>query len=283
MKHGAIIFAQNNAQVDYIKLAIFSAKQIIKYLEIPVTLVTDNPEWLSNTYPDDVAIFDKVIVTSSHLSQTKKFYDGSLTSKKFEWKNFTRSQVYELTPYDKTLVIDSDYILNSSILKSAFDSDYDFQIYRNSFDLAGWRDTESFSKLNQYSIPFYWATVFVFEKTQVTEAFFTLINHIKENWEYYRILHSIDGQLFRNDFAFSIAIHIMNGNMDRDFATALPGVMSYITDRDFLVNMKDNKMQCLVEKENYHGEYTLIKTQGIDVHVMNKYSLSRFIDGGSGV
>jgi hypothetical protein len=283
MKNGAIIFAQNNAQVDYIKLAIFSAKQVIKYLEIPVTLVTDNPDWLNNTYPDDVAIFDKVIVTSCHLSQTKKFYDGSLTSKKFEWKNFTRSQVYELTPYDKTLVIDSDYILNSTILKSVFDSDYDFQIYRNSFDLAGWRDTESFSKLNQYSIPFYWATVFVFEKTHVTEAFFTLVNHIKKNWEYYRILHSIDGQLFRNDFAFSIAIHIMNGNMDRDFATALPGVMSYITDRDFLVAMKDNKMQCLVEKESHHGEYTLIKTQGIDVHVMNKYSLSRFIDGGSGV
>jgi hypothetical protein len=283
MTHGAVIFAQNNAQVDYIKIAIFSAKQVIKHLGIPVTLVTDNPDWLNNTYPNDVEIFDRVIVTSSHQSQTKKFYDGSLSSKKFEWKNFTRSQVYELSPYDKTLVIDSDYIINSSILKSALDSDYDFQIYRNSFDLAGWRDVESFTNLNQYSIPFYWATVFVFEKTPVTESFFTLVNHIKENWEFYRILHSIDNQVFRNDFAFSIAIHIMNGNTDRTFATKLPGTMSYVLDRDFLVSMKDDKMQFLVEKQTHHGEYTLVKTTGIDVHVMNKYSLSRFIDGGTGV
>jgi len=277
MKHGAIIFAQNNAQVDYIKLAIFSAKQIIKYLEIPVTLVTDNPEWLNNTYPDDVAIFDKVIVTSSHLSQTKKFYDGSLTSKKFEWKNFTRSQVYELTPYDKTLVIDSDYILNSSILKSAFNSDYDFQIYRKSFDLAGWRDTESFSKLNQYSIPFYWATVFVFEKTQITEAFFTLINHIKENWEYYRILHSIDGQLFRNDFAFSIAIHILNGYSCEKFIGTVPGNMYFTLDRDLLFKHQNNACTFLIEKQNALGEYTLLKTDNIDVHIMNKQSIMRVI------
>jgi len=283
MNTGAVIFAQNNAQVDYIKLAIFSAKQVIKHLEIPVTLITDNPDWLNTTYPDDVGIFDKIIVINGYESQSKKFYDGSLTSKKFEWKNFTRSQVYELTPYDKTLVLDSDYIINSNVLKPALSSNYDLQIYRNSFDLAGWRNTESFTVLNQYSVPFYWATVFVFEKNPVTEAFFTLVAHIKNNWEYYRVLHSIDTQIFRNDFALSIAIHTMNGNTDGSFAVELPGTMTYATDRDFLVAKKDNKMQLLVEKENHHGEYTLVKTTGIDVHVMNKYSLSRFIDGGSGV
>jgi hypothetical protein len=42
-------------------------------------------------------------------------------------------------------------------------------------------------------------------------------------------------------------------------------------------------MKFLIEKENYLGEYTLAKTTGLDVHVMNKASLSRYIDGGSGV
>lgn len=283
MTHGAVIFAQNNTQVDYIKIAIFSAKQVIKHLNIPVTLVTDNPEWLENNYAEDMEIFDKIILTADTASQEKKFFDGSLSSKKFEWKNFTRSQVYNLTPYDKTLVIDSDYIINSSVLKSAFDNEYDFQIYRNSFDLAGWRNVESFDRLNQYSIPFYWATVFVFEKTNATAAFFKLVTHIKDNWEFYRILYAIDSNAFRNDFAFSIAIHTMNGNVSGDFATPLPGTMSYILDRDFLVAMNDTKMQFLVEKEGYFGEYTVVKTNSLDVHVMNKYSLTRFIDGGSGV
>lgn len=287
MKHGALIFAQNNAAIDYTKLAIFAAKQVIKHLQLPVTLVTDNAEWLNKAYPESADLFDKIIVIDAEYDkkiQEKKFYDGSLSFQKFEWKNHSRVQAYELTPYDKTLVIDSDYIINSSILKEAFNNDYEFQIYRESFDLAGWRDTAPFIRINQNSILFYWATAFVFEKTPVTEAFFNLVTHIRHNWEYYRILYGIDAAAYRNDFAFSIAIYIMNGNKDdNQFAMPLPGTMAYITDRDLLVKMVDTKMQFLVEKESYRGEYTLVKTKDIDVHVMNKQSLTRFINGGHGV
>jgi hypothetical protein len=278
MTHGAVIFAQNNGAIDYIKLATFSAKKIQEHLNIPVTLVTDNPLLVNES-----DVFDKIITISNNSSQVKKFNDGALSSKHLEWKNFSRSQVYDLTPYDKTLVIDSDYIINSSVLKSAFDIDSDFQIYQNSFDLAGWRNTSSFERLNQYAIPFYWATVFVFEKTPITNVFFDLVASIKENWQYYRLLYTIDSTAFRNDFAFSIAIHIMNNNTTGDFASILPGNMSYTLDKDLLVSSLENKMQFLVEKEGYHGEYVLVKTTGIDVHVMNKHSLLRFIDGGSGV
>lgn len=286
MTFGALIFAQNNSSIDYTKLAIFSAKQIIKHLDIPVTLVTDNADWLSSNYAEDAEIFDKVLVIDgTNSAQTKKFHDGTLSSHKYEWKNYTRSQVFDLTPYDKTLVVDSDFIVNSSLLKNAFNSKSDFQIYRSSTDLANWRNTSSFDRINQYSIPFYWATVFIFEKNSVTESFFKLVAHIKENWNYYRLLYSIDASTFRNDFAFSIALHIMNGSSGNlaEFGTELPGTMTYITDRDFIVSTNDNKMQFLVEKENYRGEYTLVKTTGLDVHVMNKHSLIRLIDGGSGV
>jgi len=37
-------------------------------------------------------------------------------------------------------------------------------------------------------------------------------------------------------------------------------------------------MQFLIEKQKYLGEYTAIKTSGIDIHVMNKFSLMRHID-----
>lgn len=279
MNTGAIIFAQNNSSINYVKLATFSAKQIQKYLHIPVSLITDR-----NSDGEDLSAFDNVIYVDEYKhTQHRKFYDGSISSTQAEWKNFTRSQIYDLTPYNRTLVIDSDYVINSSVLLPALHNDHIFQIYKNSFDLAGWRDTSSFDRINQYSIPFYWATVFIFEKNQITESFFTLVSHIKENWQYYRILYAIDSTAFRNDFAFSIAIHIMNDSDAGDFETILPGTMSYVTDRDFLVSAKDNKMQFLVEKQGHYGEYTLAKTTGLDVHVMNKKSLLRFIEGGSGV
>jgi len=270
MTQGAIIFAQNNSAVDYIKLAVFAASRIRQYLDIPVSIVTDSPDWLAHAYPDHG--FDQIIIIGySDTTQYKKFHDGTIASKTAEWKNLTRDQVYDLTPYDRTLVIDSDYILNSSLLKVALDNDNDFQIYRNSFDLALDRDTTQFSRISSYSVPFYWATVFIFNKNAIMDSFFTLVEYIKQNWIYFKTLYNITAFTYRNDFAFSIAIHIMNGKTNGDFATALPGKMIYISDKDFLVNAVDNKMNFLVQKQKFYGEYTAVKTTGLDVHVMNKF------------
>jgi len=276
MSTGALIFAHNNPGIDYVKLAVFAASRVKEHLNIPVSLVTDDVDWLVKTYPNHP--FDQVITTSVGPSTQKIFYDGSLSSKKFEWKNVTRNLAYDLTPYDKTLVLDSDYIISSDILKLAFCKNEIFQIYKQSFDVAGWRDTKSFQRINSYSIPFYWATVFVFEKNAITQAFFDLVSYIKENWLYFRVLYSIETTTFRNDFAFSIAIHIMNGKTNGEFAAELPGTMTYIQDRDILLSIKEKKMNFLVEKKDHLGEYIAAKTNGIDVHVMNKSSLIRVID-----
>jgi hypothetical protein len=282
MSTGALIFAQNNAKIDYIKLAVFAATKVRRLLDIPVSIVTDGRSWLESAYP--CHNFDTIIEIPPAIDpQSKKFHDGSITSNVLAWQNLARSQVYFLTPYDKTLVIDSDYIINSAILKTAFANDYDFQIYRRSFDLAPHRSSAEFERINQYSVPFYWATAFVFQKTAVMRSFFELVAYIEINWQYFRILYTIEDSTFRNDFAFSIAIHIMNGKTNGEFAIELPGIMTYITDKDLLVSADDSAMQFLIERKDRLGEYILAATHGLDVHVMNKASLGRFIDGGSGV
>jgi len=143
--------------------------------------------------------------------------------------------------------------------------------------------TDEFTRINAYSIPFYWATAFVFEKNTTTEAFFNLVDYIKLNWFYFRTLYSIQSPTFRNDFAFSIAIHIMNGKTNGEFATELPGKMYYSLDKDFVVSINDATIKFLLAKKDYAGEYTVAKTQGLDIHIMNKQSLLRLIDGGTGV
>jgi len=57
------------------------------------------------------------------------------------------------------------------------------------------------------------------------------------------------------------------------------GKKYFITDRDILDNIDNDKMTILVEKQNYVGEYTALKTNKQNVHVMNKISLERVIDG----
>jgi hypothetical protein len=73
----------------------------------------------------------------------------------------------------------------------------------------------------------------------------------------------------------------MNGKTAGEFAAELPGKMTYCIDKDVLLKIKDDKLQFLVEKENHLGEFIVAKTKGIDVHVMNKMSLTRCIDEGN--
>jgi hypothetical protein len=281
MKKGCVIFALNNAIVDYIKLAVFAAERVRNHLEVPVTLITDNEEYLIKNYPNHP--FEKVISIGHENHGLKKFNDGTMFFRTMDWKNVSRNRAYDLTPYDKTLVIDSDYIINSDNLKIAFDNPSDLQIYKNIVDICDWRHKSNIPRINQYSIPLYWATAFVFEKNEVISCFFDLVTYIKKNWIYFRTLYSIDDPLYRNDFSFSIAIHIMNGKTNGEFATSLPGSLFHALDTDILLDIKDNKIQALVEKRHHLGEYHAVKLSNTDVHIMNKLSLGRFIDGGVGV
>lgn len=274
MTTGAIIFAYNNSLIDYVKIAEFAATRVKKFLDIPVSIITDSPTALSPQHP-----FDSIIsVESPSFSTTRNFNDGNASYAEVEWKNLTRNQVYDLTPYDTTLVIDSDYILNSSVLKPALIKDCDFQIYRNSFYLDKDRIIPEFEKISSASIPFYWATVFIFKKNHITQQFFTLVSYIKENWPYFRLLYKIGSLMYRNDYAFSIAIHIMNGNTSGDFAVELPGTMTYILDSDMISAMSDTSMQFLIQNIRASESYNPVKTENIDVHVMNKLSLLRVIE-----
>jgi hypothetical protein len=279
MSKGVVIFAQNNSELDYAKIALFAAKRVREYLDVPVTLITDSKDWLLSSQPEAESVFDQIIPVWYETTQTRKFFDGSLSSKKLIWKNLNRFDAFNLSPYDETLVIDSDYIICSDNLNKVWGSKNNFMIYRQGYDLAQWRDTSSFEYINQYSIPFYWATVFYFRKDKVNQSFFRLVQLVKENWQYYKYLYNIDSALFRNDFAFSIAIHIMNGCVDGNFAKPLPGKLIHAFDRDIMIDLKEDSMKVLIEKEKYNGEYTLIKTTGLDIHMMNKFSLSRYLDG----
>lgn len=274
MSQGIVIFALNNKEIDYVELAIYAAKQAKKYLHKPVTLITDSKHWLEKTHSKDVDVFDKVIEISDTQTQTKKFYDGT-SYKTASWKNSSRTSVYDLTPYDETLVIDSDFIINSNFLNFCWDQSNSFLIYDNNFDIASWRDTREFSYLSEYTIKFYWATVFYFKKSKDNECFFSLLDHIKSNWIYYTKLYRLNSTKFRNDFAFSIAIHMMNGFTDGDFATPMPNKMAYVLDRDVLLEHTDSKMKFLIQKQNKGDEFIAVSTRNLDVHVMNKPSLLR--------
>lgn len=268
MTSGVLLFAYNNEQIDYVAQACFLANRIKQYMNLPTTLVTDDKQRVLKYY-NGVEIFDNIVASSLEQKNKKTYHDGSLSKKVLDFKNFNRSDAYDLTPYDKTMVMDTDYIISNDMLSKVFESNNKLMMYSNSMDVSGWRDESEFQYISETSIKFYWATCVYFTKSEVNKIFFDLVKHIKENYQHYRNLYQITSTVFRNDYAFSIAAHIMG------YVKELPGKMIYSTHKDVLHKINNVNIKLLIEKQDRVGEYTLLNSKGVNLHVMNKFSLNR--------
>lgn len=275
MTKGVLCFAFNNGKVDYIKQAYYLALRVKRHLDLPTSIVTTKKSDIPQNYLD---AFDRVIEKEYHSENMKRYYDGNMSHRNLYFNNFGRHNAYELTPYKQTLVMDTDYIICNSILKQAFTQTHDFMIYKDGIDIAGWRHHEEFDYINDKGIPFYWATVFYFEKTENTKNFFNVLGYVVKNYEHFKKVYDIGARNFRNDHAFSIAIHMMNGFEDNTWAKKLPGTMYYMLDQDLIKSIDEDKIEMLVSKVTRHGEYILAGTNKQNVHVMNKFGLERLYD-----
>ena len=276
MSKGVLLFAYNNESVDYVKQANYLAKRIRKYLDLPTSIVTDID--ITAKYPTYAENFDEIIFLSTETMSTKRYQDGALYKTKLNFKNAGREMSYELSPYEETLVMDTDYIIASDTLSNCFVQQKDLLLYKNAVHLGVYTDTPEFKTISDTSVDFYWATVIFFRKTELNKVFFDLVKHIKENYWHYRSVFQFSNTTYRNDFAFSIAAHIMNGYQQGNFVGKMPGTKFYTIDRDVLIEIKDNTFKFLVEKEQRLGEYTLAKLTDSDIHIMNKFSLERCIN-----
>tara|TARA_B100001287_G_scaffold211780_1_gene180623 strand:+ start:2043 stop:2867 length:825 start_codon:yes stop_codon:yes gene_type:complete len=271
MNKGVLLFANNNSQVDYIKQACYLAKKVKKHLKVPVSLVTSDRKRVTDFYPYEV--FDKIIEKRSNNKFSKRYNDGALSHKKLEFNNDLRPLAYELTPYETTLILDTDYIICNDLFKDVFDTTKDILLYKDSTDITLHRNFTEFKRISDTSIDFYWATCVVFKKTKFTKMFFELIEHIRKEWNHYANLYQLNTRIYRNDYSFSIAVDMLKSNN----IGLMPGTMLYSTDKDVLFKIEDDKLKFLVEKKDRLGQYTAVYTHKQNVHVMNKFSLNRMI------
>jgi hypothetical protein len=271
MSKGILLFAFNN-KIDYIKQACFFAITAKEFLNLPVSVVTDDISYASKfeKYFDNIVLFDNLKETNY-----KVYYNGT-SSEKLNFKNSARCYSYDLTPYDETLVIDTDVLLGNKIFRECYNSIADFLIYDIAYFLNDIKGAE-IEYCNDVGIKFYWATAFFFRKTIENKIFFDLLKHIQDNWNHYRFNYKIDQTYFRNDYAFSIAIHIMNGFGIGNFANPMPGKLYFLSDREYIVDYNKNSFLFLLQNK-LTEHYFLNRTKDFNVHVLNKFSLDKIVN-----
>lgn len=260
---GAVLFAFNTDETDYVKMAVYTAKRINRFLELPVTLITDASTDLS-TYD---YTFDKVEITESNT-------DNSRSNKL--WLNKGRHKAYELSPYDETLVMDTDYQVNSRRMLKTFDIYENFMCHKSvNFFMLNNIEQE---KLSAISIPSVWATTMTFNRSQYTEDVFNCMRMIEENYSHYSELHKMTLPYYRNDYALALALRIVNGHLDnpKDFMpwnlvhVAKNTVVYRESDTSYVVvydNWKNNKIK---------KEFIVVKD--MDFHMLNKTNFMELIN-----
>lgn len=192
---GCVLFAYNTREIDYVSIADANAKLITKNLNLPVTLITD-----LSTEPKFK--YDKIIRVENTLDNFRTFGQTKQT-----WRNGGRSQAYDLSPYDLTLILDSDYLILDQSLTKLFDQWFDYRLQYNSYSDSGLLYNNMGTN---YSLPFVWATCVLFRKSIKTKLYFDLIKKIERNYAYYKTLFQARGT-FRNDYVFAMADIILNG------------------------------------------------------------------------
>ena len=280
MSRGIIIFAQNNEYINYAEQACACAGYARKNLSLfdEICLIT-NTETLKSNKKLINKYFDNVIVSDSFQPDNIRLFKD--TSDKLEYasfKNMGRSEVYDLSPYDETLVIDADYFIMNDILDQVWESNNDVMINCKYRDASG-RHKENIEYLDNFSIPMYWATVFYFKKSDFAENLFTLISHIKYNYKYYYYLYNCSGVLYRNDFAFSMALHILNGSVAFDVPSLPFNYLNNSFDLDdiYRVNSHNDIIMYCADAERITN-HLLSRFKNIDIHIMNKKAIARCID-----
>ena len=277
MNKGILIFAHNSREVDYILTAVVAATLAKKYLNVPVSLVTDETtlDWAktSEIYSKVNATFDTIILVEKPMSDNVRVLnDGTLSSKLVPFVNSNRADAYSLTPYDRTLLIDSDFLIFSNNLSNYWDIDSSLLISPAMNDIRGDRLGILDKWVSDEGIPLLWATTVMFTKNTESKLFFDLVSHIKQNYNTYSLIYRFNPKTFRNDIAFSIAKHMLDG-----FETTSAGLPPILTslDTDMVYSITPNSVKILVEDPKNQGSKTICNIVSRDIHIMNKEAIVR--------
>lgn len=275
---GILYFAHNNEKVDYMRMAIISARMAKLNLRLPIALATDQwtLKWCEQSKIDTyLDVFDKIIEVDPPSGEFRYYSSVGQTA---EFKNTNRKNAYEISPYDKTLLLDVDYLCQSSELLKSFEVGNDLMINKKMKNLAHENSKGSDKRFNDTSIDLYWATVVYFDKqSEYAKILFDLIEHIHKNPTFYQLSYGYRNRFFRNDHAFSIAVHILNGFFDHDYniVQSHPNdTLLFSMERDEIIKIERNALTMLCHINTRDCPTFVTKLKGIDVHCMNKYTLT---------
>jgi hypothetical protein len=244
-------------------------------------LITDSGTigWIENQYDDRLIhkAFDRIIIDEPNNEEIgqRRYHDTRYSTFTDAYKNTNLANIYDLSPFDETVMLDVDYLMLDDTMDLVWNNIEDFMCNYKTSDLNHTINNFGFNnRFNYMSIPLYWATAVYFRKTEKSRLIFQMMNYVKENYAYYQYLYQFTPSgYFRNDYALSIAIHLLNNLMEYGSIKSLPvDSLLFSLEEDEMHAFKDGR--CIISSEPEQGDFRLHDISR-NVHVMNKRAILR--------
>jgi hypothetical protein len=197
---GFLVFAQNTADVDYVQQA-YALALSIKLTQkevIDISLVTDSP--VPKKY---LSAFDQVL--------SIPFGDQSNNSK-FRTEN--RWKLYHASPYDETIVLDSDMLVLEDIATWwKYCGNYDIRFCNSITNYKLQQVTDNVHRKtfasNNLTNPYF--ALHYFKKSHRSLEFFKVLEFVINNWEWFWTKFAPENyqDWLSMDLAVAIAIEVM--------------------------------------------------------------------------
>ena len=170
MTKGIVVLAQNNETDNYVEQSALLAMSLRHHNDVPISLITNDK------VPEEyVSLFDKIIPIP--------FGDSAEDS---EWKVENRWKIYHASPYDETIVMDTDMLVLQNIdVWWDFLSNYEVFYTSNVLTYRGETANTSYYRKTfiDNDLPNLFCGLHYFKKSDFAQQFYTWLELVVNNWE----------------------------------------------------------------------------------------------------
>lgn len=199
MSKGYLVFAQNS-DVDYLKQAVCLAASL---------------KASGNLEPISVVTNDSLPQEYQHLFDTVIPIPWGDSSKGSVWKVENRWKLYHVSPYDETIVLDSDVLVTDSLHNAwKFFSDYDLYFTSSvaNFKAEKIVDTANRKTFIENKLPNVYFGFHYFKKSDLAYEFYKQLESVVKNYKHYYAIFTPKAtqQFVSMDVSSAISLKILD-------------------------------------------------------------------------
>jgi hypothetical protein len=178
MSKGIVVLAQNNSIDNYVEQACLLAMSLRLHNNVPISIITND-----DVLDEYQSLFDKIIPIP--------FGDAAKIS---EWKIENRWKIYHATPYDETIVMDTDMLVLQNIdVWWDFLSNYKMFFTNSVLTYRGTPANTTYYRKTfiDNNLPNLFSGLHYFKKCNFAHEFYTWLELVINNWETFYEQHLI--------------------------------------------------------------------------------------------